>query len=143
MIFAAVVAPPIVVVTVVVVPTIVVVATIVAVAIVVPPLVVVPAAIVVVVAVAVVAVPLLLLLLLLALYVAHHVGHLLLDASICLLHLLVGVCQSRDDRMGAVVCCTKLVHRIIKCVVLLHVCRRICGVHSEPEVTSSVGGDLF
>ena len=120
----AVVAPPIVVVAVVavvvavvavvVIPTIAVVATIVVVAIAVPLLVIIPAAIIVVVVVvgaAVVAVPLLLLLL--ALHVTHHAGHLLLEASIGLLHLLIGMRQARDNCLCAVVCCTKLVHRII------------------------------
>ena len=142
----AVVAPPIVVVAVVavvVIPTIAVVATIVVVAIAVLLLVIIPAAIIVVVVVgaAVVAVPLLLLLL--ALHVAHHVGHLLLEASICLLHLLVGVSQSRDDRLGAVVRCTELVHRIVEGVVLLHVRRRLRRVHSESKIAGSVGGDSF
>ena len=61
----------------------------------------------------------------------------------CLLHLLVGVSQSRDDRLGAVVRCTKLVHRIVEGVVLLHVRRRLCGVHSESKIAGSVGGDAF
>ena len=140
----AVVAPPIVVVAVVVIPTIAVVATIVVVAIAVPLLVIIPAAIIVVVVVgaAVVAVPLLLLLL--ALHVAHHVGHLLLEASICLLHLLVGLRQSRDGCLGAVVRCTELVHRIVEGVVLLlHVRRRLRRVHSESKIAGSVGGDSF
>ena len=145
----AVVAPPIVVVAVVavavvvVVPTIAVVATVVVVAIAVPLLVIIPAAIIVVVVVgaAVVAVPLLLLLL--ALHVAHHVGHLLLEASIRLLHLLVGVRQSRDDGLGAVVRCTELVHRIVEGVVLLYVRRRLRRVCSESKIAGSVGGDAF
>ena len=38
-----------------------------------------------------------LLLMLLVVYVAHHVSHLLLEASICLLHLLLGMCQPCND----------------------------------------------
>ena len=98
-------------------------------------IIIIPAAIVAIIVIAVVAIPLLLLLLVVRVY--HHVSHLLLEASIYLLHLLIGISQTRDDRLGAVVCRTKLVHRIIKCFVLLHVCCRICGVHPEPEVTST------
>jgi len=104
-------------------------------------IIIIPAAIVAIIVIAVVAIPLLLLLLVVRVY--HHVSHLLLEASIYLLHLLIGISQTRDDRLGAVVCRTKLVHRIIKCFVLLHVCCRICGVLSELEITSSVGGDIF